>query len=1275
MCKIKTKELLYLCIFLFSAKLFSQNLLTNGDFESGGSGTGFTVPNYNLYNPFSGGITPGHYAISNNPTPLNSFFIPNIIDHTVGVGNNMMVVDGSTSGGASFWSAGNNASGLCSLTVGSTYTFSYWIRTISSTTVDNTTQPNIIANFTNASGVVRIFGSQTVGLPAEDWQQVVYSFTATAACVNINLVNINLSPGGNDFVLDDLSVTLQLCPPVVLSINNPDPVCSPSTADITDPAVTLGSIGGGVLSYWTDAAGTIPLVSPPPSAINVTGTYYIRSTSGPTCSDIKAVNIVVKPLITPLFTQVPAICVGEALAPLPTISNNGVVGVWSPALDNTQTTTYTFTPETTVIPSLITNGDFSMGNTGFTTDYNFLTTTDGTTQGVYGITTNSNTWANFAATCNDHTGAGGNFMVADTNISLGGNARLWCQTVPVNAGENYIFEYFANAIVSNDPARLQVEINGVVVGTTNLSSTTCTWNQSSFSWNSGTSTIAEICIYSRNSSSPSGNDFGIDDISFKSTSIQCASTAGMTITVNPLPVLTSLTPTNAGICVNETAEFTLVGTANATVSYTINAGTAQTVVLNATGNGVVIVPTATADQVITLSAITVGTCSQTIANTATVTVNPLPVLTSLTPTNIAICANETAEFTLVGTANATVSYTINGGAAQTVVLNATGNGVVSVPTATANQLITLSAITVGTCSQTLTNTATVTVNPLPVLTSLTPTNIAICANETAEFTLVGTANATVSYTINAGVAQTVVLNATGNGVVAVPTATANQVITLSGITLGTCSQTIANTATVTVNPLPVLTSLTPTNIAICANEMAEFTLVGTANATVSYTVNAGVAQTVVLNATGNGVVAVPTATANQVITLSAITVGTCSQTLTNTATVTVNPLPVLTSLTPTNIAICANETAEFILVGTANATVSYTINAGAAQTVVLNATGNGVVIVPTATADQVITLSAITLGTCSQTIANTITVTVNPIVTPIFDPVGPICSGDFLATLPTTSLNGVTGTWTPLLNNMETTTYTFTPNNIRQCTPPTLTTLTIVVNTPLSPDFSDLFPICEGSAAPILETTSPNGITGTWSPQVISNTISGDYVFTPTTGQCASSQTLSVTVNPVTLMDVVLLAGEDFSGDGTITVNAISDGNYEYQMDDGNPQTSNIFENVSPGVHTFTVIDLYGCSNPITKEILILDYPKFFTPNGDGYNETWNIQGLEGQPNAQIYIFDRFGKLIKQIVANSEGWNGKFNGEELPSTDYWFTVDYLAQASPKQFKAHFSLKR
>uniref|UniRef100_UPI0037C16DA5 T9SS type B sorting domain-containing protein n=1 Tax=Flavobacterium sp. TaxID=239 RepID=UPI0037C16DA5 len=149
-----------------------------------------------------------------------------------------------------------------------------------------------------------------------------------------------------------------------------------------------------------------------------------------------------------------------------------------------------------------------------------------------------------------------------------------------------------------------------------------------------------------------------------------------------------------------------------------------------------------------------------------------------------------------------------------------------------------------------------------------------------------------------------------------------------------------------------------------------------------------------------------------------------------------------------------------------------------------------------------------------------------------------------------------------------------------------------------------------------------------------------------------------------------------FSDNATLTIDVTGgNGTLLYQLDAGMLQESNVFIGVSGGPHTITVVDTQGCTY-LTQEVLIIDYPRYFTPNGDGHNDTWNILGLN-QPDAKLFIFDRNGKLIKQIVPapNSEGWDGTYNNALLPSTDYWFTLDYTENGAAKQFKAHFSLKR
>ena len=157
-----------------------------------------------------------------------------------------------------------------------------------------------------------------------------------------------------------------------------------------------------------------------------------------------------------------------------------------------------------------------------------------------------------------------------------------------------------------------------------------------------------------------------------------------------------------------------------------------------------------------------------------------------------------------------------------------------------------------------------------------------------------------------------------------------------------------------------------------------------------------------------------------------------------------------------------------------------------------------------------------------------------------------------------------------------------------------------------------------------------------------------------------------------------------FENNTFITVNLTGGfGDYLYQLvyPDGSVteyQSSNVFTNLPTGEYYVNIYDVLGdCSPTVIGPIYIINYPNFFTPNGDGYNETWNIFDLSHQSEAVIYIFDRFGKLLKQLSPAGPGWDGKFNGQDLPSTDYWFLVEYFPQNSTEkqQFRAHFSLIR
>jgi gliding motility-associated-like protein len=177
-----------------------------------------------------------------------------------------------------------------------------------------------------------------------------------------------------------------------------------------------------------------------------------------------------------------------------------------------------------------------------------------------------------------------------------------------------------------------------------------------------------------------------------------------------------------------------------------------------------------------------------------------------------------------------------------------------------------------------------------------------------------------------------------------------------------------------------------------------------------------------------------------------------------------------------------------------------------------------------------------------------------------------------------------------------------------------------------------------------------------------------------------SSLRADVNVIPSSIAITGYSVTQNFEDNQTIIVIASgANDDFEYSLDGAPYVTSNVFENLLDGNHTIIVRDINGCGQSPPINALIINYPKYFTPNGDSFNDTWNIKGLDkNQIGAKISIYDRHGKLLKQISPSSNignGWDGTYNGAQMPSSDYWFTVRYLEDGLEKEFKSHFAMKR
>ncbi|WP_299254552.1 T9SS type B sorting domain-containing protein, partial [uncultured Lacinutrix sp.] len=180
---------------------------------------------------------------------------------------------------------------------------------------------------------------------------------------------------------------------------------------------------------------------------------------------------------------------------------------------------------------------------------------------------------------------------------------------------------------------------------------------------------------------------------------------------------------------------------------------------------------------------------------------------------------------------------------------------------------------------------------------------------------------------------------------------------------------------------------------------------------------------------------------------------------------------------------------------------------------------------------------------------------------------------------------------------------------------------------------------------------------------------------------------VTVSEPPVVTSEITTLAFAD-QHDVVITATGTTSTSiavYEFSIDGGSWELGTLnatgeytytFTDIAAGEHIVTVRDTVGCGET-TLPVMIMDYPLYFTPNGDGYHDTWNVYDIGTQPDAVIYIFDRYGKLLKQLSPSGAGWDGTYNGNPMPTSDYWFTVEYREPSTDekKSIRAHFTLKR
>jgi len=313
-------------------------------------------------------------------------------------------------------------------------------------------------------------------------------------------------------------------------------------------------------------------------------------------------------------------------------------------------------------------------------------------------------------------------------------------------------------------------------------------------------------------------------------------------------------------------------------------------------------------------------------------------------------------------------------------------------------------------------------------------------------------------------------------------------------------------------------------------------------------------------------------------------------------------------------------------------------------------------------------------GQCALPI--TIEIAITPLVTPDFSIVTDYCQNASIPILPLISDNGISGTWFPdVISNQVGGSYLFTPD-AGQCA----TSVDLHVNISPVGTFEEDILLCQSDSGIEVETLftqlSENTYVFEWflNNQLLSHESSTLQVNTP-----GLYQTIATSINTgcqliytfqvmlLSVVDVQINTGEDFSHYPfvEVIVNGGS-GSFLFSFDNGPFQSNPSFSPLGLIDIPILVVDSNGCFSELYN-VTLWNYPKFFTPNGDGYNDTW---GIKTQKEVFIEVFDRYGRLITTL-RNNETWDGTLNDMPLPATDYWFVIYY----EQKTFKSHFSLKR
>ena len=737
------------------------------------------------------------------------------------------------------------------------------------------------------------------------------------------------------------------------------------------------------------------------------------------------------------------------------------------------------------------------------------------------------------------------------------------------------------------------------------------------------------------------------------------------VITNFSPSITQVT-NNGPVCFGNDAVFTIQGSPNFNVDYTINGGATQTVLIGSSGFATITItvpPAGNVDLVVLNIRNTV--CNIPIVGlTSSVVVNPLPVATISAPSSFA-CIGSNAIFNVTGTPNAVVSYTINGGTPQAVTLDASGAAVLDIPSVVNVEVVLLSVVNNSTtCSNTISaqvaNVAIVTV-PVPTATIVQPT----CAVQNATVTVTSPLISQLNFPGNLFISQVTdaqpggltyveIYNATG---AAVDLSNYRLVVYLNGALTTPAANNVLLSGTLANDDVVVIRIGSATNEGGVIPDLAFPAVSGVNNNDRIVLASAAGVDIDTWGTLDNSAF-----TPGQGYSYQRITTGT---------------------LLPTN----TFDNADWIITdwATPSSTLGDYSDVGSYSLFVANfeyVLSDGT----NTTTQNTTTFSNVVPGNYTLTVNNTITnctsqplsftinapVLSNPVTTISYTT--PVCN-DNANLLPNTSVIGftsggaysstaglvidsVTGEINVLASspNTYTVTYTVAADAIN-CLNAGSSTFNVTI-TAATPSTFNAITLCEGALNNSLPTSSLQGFTGTWQlsglpVSSIDTSVSGNftYTFIPTSGQCASNGTLSAVIDPkinVTFDSVDACIGSQVNFPTTSVEGFVLTGTWS-------PATIN---NTTAGLTTYTFVPNDICYDEAQFLVTLnaCTIPKGFSPNGDGNNDTWNLSSFDVK---KVEVYNRYGLKVYSKASYTDEWGGKAdNGNELPTGTYYFMIEF-----------------